>query len=173
MDPRQQAHAERPILADVRPARWSLADSAAYEAVHQLADEAMSECLSQEAAVRNASLPDLREAGRWQRVRAELTEARAALRPERREAVRELKERCLELLDQIVQGEGIRAALAVGRATALTPGREQVRHGDVWWIRSGPGYVQASEEIAAVLDRYSLILSAADAAVRAEAKREG
>jgi hypothetical protein len=104
-------------------------------------------------------------------VAVELTQARAVLRPNHHAAVRALQDRCLSLLDQIVRRERIRAALAAGRAVPLTPGCDQVRHDGVWWVRDGLAYEEASSELAAVLDGYASVLSAADTAANAEAGR--
>ncbi|WP_225844922.1 hypothetical protein [Streptomyces sp. HPF1205] len=158
---------ERPVLADVRPAGWSHADAASYEAAQRLLDEVIEGCVAQEATALGAPVPDLPEADRWRALAEELGAARAMMRPDWRAAVRAVRDRCLAIRDQLARTERVLGALAIGQARALTPDGGQVRYGDKWWVRYGAGYVRAPRELAGVLDEYAVALAAADAAVSA------
>lgn len=153
------------ILSRVRPARWSRADAAAYEATRRVLDEAVEECAGQVSAALTRSVPDRREAARWQAVVSELSAERLRLRPDRRADVRRVRDRCRSVLDDTVTFTRIRAAVAAGRAHAIDREALYVRYENVWWVRLGLGYVSSPAEIAPVIAAYALTLAAADAAV--------
>jgi hypothetical protein len=162
---------ELPVLPRVRPARWSEADAAAYEGARGLLDEAIEECADREATALAAAVPDRREAAKWRNAALELQASRARLRPDRRAAVRQVRDRCLAVLDQAVSLTRIRTALASGRARALEPEAGQVRCDGAWWVRADLGYVPAPLELTSLLDAYAQTLAAADAAVSATGAR--
>lgn len=175
MNPRED---EPSVLARVRPAAWSSSDAAAYEAVQQLADEALEACALQETAALTAgAIPDPPEAARWRTALEDLAAARTGLRPVDRAALSSVRDRCLNLLGQVARVEQIRSAIASGQARPLTPEAGQVHYAGAWWVRDGIGYRQLAQhssedrDLTFALDDFSARLAAADQAVAAERAR--